>query len=73
MVPIDASLSAPNVSCWESLVERHVHDIRRENDSPETAKQEQRSRQSGECQELSRTAPDASMATNSRTRRPEPC
>src|SRR5262252_4193803 len=62
VVHIDASLIRANVS-WDSLAERHV----------EGAEVERKGRQSGKYKKLCTTDPDATMATNARNRRLEPC
>jgi len=72
IVHIDASLIRANVS-WESLVERHVADVISENRTPEEVDAEKRTRQSGKYKKVSRTDPDATMATTARNRRLEPC
>jgi len=71
VVHTDASLIRANVS-WESLVARHVTEVIRENRSEEAIAAEKRGRQSGKDKKLSRTDPEASMATTARTRRLKP-
>ena len=72
IVHIDASLIRADVS-WESLAERHVNDVIAENGEEEAIEKEKRGRQSGNYKKVSRTVPDASMATTARNRRLEPC
>ena len=72
VVHIDASLIRANVS-WESMVERHVAEVIVENRTPEEIEVEKRGRQSGKYKKVSRTDPDATMATTARNRRLEPC
>ena len=72
IVHIDASLIRADVS-WESLAERHVNDVIAENGEEEAIEKEKRGRQSGKYKKVSRTDPDASMATTARNRRLEPC
>ena len=72
VVHIDASLIRADVS-WESLVERHASDVIAGNRSEEEIEAEKRGRQSGKHKKVSRTDPDASMATTARNRRLEPC
>jgi len=72
VVHIDASLIRADVS-WESLVERHVRDVISENHSEEEIEAEKAGRQSGKYKKVSRTDPDATMATTARNRRLEPC
>ena len=72
VVHIDASLIRANVS-WDSLAERHVEDVLSENQTEEGAEVERKGRQSGKYKKLCTTDPDATMATNARNRRLEPC
>jgi len=72
VVHIDASLIRANVS-WDSLAERHVEDVLSENQTDEGAEVERKGRQSGKYKKLCTTDPDATMATNARNRRLEPC
>ena len=72
VVHIDASLIRANVS-WDSLAERHVEDVLSENQTDEEAEVERKGRQSGKYKKLCTTDPDATMATNARNRRLEPC
>lgn len=72
VVHIDASLIRANVS-WESLVERHVADVLSENRTEQEIDAEKKARQSGKYKKVSRTDPDATMATTARNRRLEPC
>lgn len=71
VVHIDASLIRADVS-WDSLVERHVEDVLSENRSAEEVEAERKGRQSGKYKKISRTDPDATMATSARNRRLEP-
>jgi transposase len=71
VVHIDASLIRANVS-WESLVERHVTDVLSENETEDEIEVERKGRQSGKYKKVSRTDPDATMATSARNRRLEP-
>ena len=71
VVHIDASLIRANVS-WESLVERHVSEVLSENATEEEIEAERKGRQSGKHKKVSRTDPDATMATTARNRRLEP-
>ena len=73
VVHIDASLIRANVS-WDSLAERHAGKVVTENDGDrETGAKRQRGRRRGPSRKVSRTDPDASMATSACTRRHEPC
>jgi transposase len=72
VVHIDASLIRANVS-WDSLAERHVEDVLNENQTDEGREVERKGRQSGKYKKLCATDPDATMATNARNRRLEPC
>ena len=72
IVHIDASLIRADVS-WESLVERHADEVMAENRGEEEIETEKKGRQSGKYKKVSRTNPDASMATTARNRRLEPC
>ena len=72
VVHIDASLIRADVS-WESLVERHADEVMAENRGEEEVEAEKKGRQSGKYKRVSRTDPDASMATTARNRRLEPC
>jgi IS5 family transposase len=72
VVHIDASLIRANVS-WDSLAERHLEDVLSENQTDEGAEVERKGRQSGKYKKLCTTDPDATMATNARNRRLEPC
>jgi len=58
---------------WDSLAERHVEDVLSENQTDEGAEVERKGRQSGKYKKLCTTDPDATMATNARNRRLEPC
>ena len=69
VVHIDASLIRANVS-WDSLAERHAGKVVTENDGDRETEAKRRSGPSGK---VSRTDPDASMATSASTRRHEPC
>lgn len=71
VVHIDASLIRANVS-WESLVERHVIEVLTENETEDEIEAEKKARQSGKYKKVSRTDPDATMATSARNRRLEP-
>lgn len=71
IVHIDASLIRADVS-WESLVERHVEKVDRENPSPDEEEGEKKGRQTGKFKKVSTTDPDATMATSARNRRLEP-
>lgn len=70
VVHIDASLIRADVS-WESLVERHVDQVDRANQTPDQDAEKQ-GRQTGKSKKVSLTDPDATMATNARNRRLEP-
>ena len=73
VVHIDASLIRADAS-WESLVERHADDVMMAN--PDDRKMEarrKRSRGRGKSGKVSRTDPDASMATSAENCRLEPC
>ena len=72
VVHVDASLIRADVS-WESLVERHADEVMAENRGEEEVEAEKKGRQSGKYKRVSRTDPDASMATTARNRRLEPC
>ena len=72
VVHIDASLIRADVS-WESLVERHADEVMAENRGEAEVEAEKKGRQSGKYNKVSRTDPDASMATTARNRRLEPC
>lgn len=72
VVHIDASLIRADVS-WESLTERHVQEVLRENRSTEEIEAEKTNPQSGKYKKVSRSDPEASMATTARHRRLEPC
>jgi transposase len=71
VVHIDASLIRANVS-WDSLAERHVEDVLRNNQSEDEIEVERQGRQSGKYKKVCTTDPDATMATNARNRRLEP-
>lgn len=71
VVHIDASLIRANVR-WESLVERHAIGVLRENETEDEVEAEKKARQSGKYKKVSRTDPDATMATSARNRRLEP-
>jgi hypothetical protein len=70
VVHVDASLIRADVS-WESLVERHVDQVDRANQTPDQDAEKQ-GRQTGKYKKVSLTDPDATMATNARHRRLEP-
>jgi IS5 family transposase len=70
VVHVDASLIRADVS-WESLVERHVDQVDRANQTPDQDAEKQ-GRQTGKYKKVSLTDPDATMATNARNRRLEP-
>ena len=72
IVHIDASLIRADVS-WESLVQRHADEVDRANASTAEQETEKKGKQSGQFKKVSLTDPDASMATNARNRRLEPC
>ena len=72
VVHVDASLIRADVS-WESLVEHHTDEVLAENRSEEAVATEKEGRQSGKYEKVSRTDPDASMATTARKQRLEPC
>jgi transposase len=72
VVHIDASLIRADVS-WESLVERHVGEVISANRTEEEIEAEKKGRQSGKYKKVSRTDPEATMATTARNRRLEPC
>ena len=72
VVHIDASLIRANVS-WDSLAERHVGTVAAANaGDPETGAKKPRARRRGAPRKVSRTDPDASMATSACNRRHEP-
>ncbi len=71
VVHIDASLIRADVG-WESLVERHVREVIRENWTEEEIEAEKKGRQSGKYKKVSLTDPDATMTTTARNRRLEP-
>ena len=74
IVHIDASLIRANVS-WESLAEHHVEAVEGANVPPEEEERKSRksSRKTGKYKKVCTTDPDATMATNGRNRRLEPC
>lgn len=72
IVHIDASLIRADVS-WESLVERHVSEVIDENRPATEGDKERKPRGAGKTKKVSRTDPEASLATTSRKRRLEPC
>src|SRR5215207_2295024 len=72
IVHIDASLIRADVS-WESLVQRHADEVDRANAPTDEEEAEKKGKQSGQFKKVSLTDPDASMATNARNRRLEPC
>jgi transposase len=72
IVHIDASLIRADVS-WESLVKRHADEVDRVNPTTDEEEAEKKGKQSGRFKKVSVTDPDASMATNARNRRLEPC
>ena len=70
---VDASLIRADAS-WESLVERHADDVMTANPvDREIEAGTKRSRERGKSGKVSRTDPDASMATAAENRRLEPC
>ena len=69
VVHVDASLIRADVS-WESLVERHVDEVMAENAVEE---KDEGGGGKGKPAKVSRTDPDASMATLASNRRHEPC
>ena len=72
VVHIDASLIRANVS-WNSLAERHVGQVVTENGSDRaTEAKKEPVRRRGPSRKVSRTDPDASMATSACNRRHEP-
>ena len=72
VVHVDASLVRADVS-WESLVERHVDEVMRENRGEGAGEAEKESgRRRGKSGKVSRTDPDASMATAADNRRLDP-
>ena len=71
IVHIDASLIRANVS-WESLAARHVEAVEGANAPPEDEERKS-SRKTGKYKKACTTDPDATMATNGRNRRLEPC
>ena len=71
VVHIDASLIRANVS-WDSLVERHMDEVLEEDAAVSDAENQKKGRQSGKYKKVCVTDPDATMATNARTRRLEP-
>ena len=73
VVHVDASLIRAHVS-WESLVERHADDVKAANPGDrEIEAGGKRRRVRGQSRKVSRTDPDASMATSVENRRLEPC
>lgn len=70
IIHVDASLIRADVS-WDSLVERHVTDVISENDSSEIDPAK-RPHAKGKTKKISRTDPDARLATTSRNKRLEP-
>jgi hypothetical protein len=68
---VDASLIRANLS-WDRLVERFVDDVLSENQTEEEVEVERKGRQSGKYKKVSTIDPDATMATNARSRRSEP-
>ena len=72
IVHVDASLIRADVS-WESLVKRHADEVMAENRGEEEVEAEKKGRQSGKYKKVSRTDPDANMATTARKQRLEPC
>ena len=73
VVHVDASLIRADAS-WESLVERHADDVMTANPiDREIEAGGKRSRGRGKSGKVSRTDPDASMATAAENRRLEPC
>lgn len=71
VVHIDASLIRADVS-WESLVEVHVAEVLVENDPASSNEAEAPNPRKGKRKKVSRTDPDASMATTARNKRLEP-
>ena len=72
VVHIDASLIRANVS-WDSLAERHVGTVVTANaGDPETGAKKPHGRRRSPSRKVSRTDPDASMATSACNRRHEP-
>jgi transposase len=71
VVHIDASLIRANVS-WDSLVERHVTEVRSENESEQQGQADETGRPRGKTKKVSVTDPDATLATTARNRRLEP-
>ena len=72
VVHIDASLIRANVS-WNSLAERHVGTVVTVNaGDPETGAKQPLGRRRSQSRKVSRTDPDASMATSACNRRHEP-
>jgi transposase len=70
VVHVDASLIRADVS-WESLVARHVEGVAEVN-GDEAPIIERNTKQTGRYKKVSTTDPDATMATNGRSRRLEP-
>ena len=68
---MDASLIRANVS-RESLVERHADEVMAENRGEDAVATQKEARQSCKYMKVTRTDPDASMATTARNRRREP-
>ena len=72
IVHVDASLIRADVS-WDSLVVRHVDAVETENRNAADEGLQRTGRQTGKYKKVCVTDPDASMATNGRNRRLEPC
>ena len=73
VVHVDATLIRADVS-WDSLAERHVEEVMTENAGEEDVGQEDKGgRPGGKRAKVSRTDPDASMATLASNRRHAPC
>ena len=71
VVHVDASLIRADVS-WESLAERHVDDVMQENPGEEEDGEKKRGGRGGKPAKVSRTDPDARLATSGGRGRAEP-
>lgn len=71
VVHVDASLIRADVS-WESLAERHVDDVMHENPGEEEDGEKKRGGRGGKSTKVSRTDPDARLATSGGRGRAEP-
>lgn len=71
VVHVDATLIRADVS-WESLAEQHVTEVTRANGDAETGAADKPTGRSPRKKRISRTDPDARLATTARNRRLEP-